>query len=74
MKNLACLKIGDEGIVKAINLEEKTKKRITDMGLTVDATVKMHGNAPLGDPLLIKVRDCYLAIRKVDALNVLLAD
>ncbi len=74
MKNLAYLNIGEEGVVKAINLEEKTQKRITDMGLTVDSTVKMYGKAPLGDPLLIKVRDCYLAIRKVDATNILLVD
>ncbi len=74
MKNLACLNIGDEGIVREINLEEKTLKRITDMGLTVDSKVKLHGKAPLGDPLLIKVRDCYLAIRRVDATNILLND
>ncbi len=74
MKNLSCLKLGESAIVKSIILEEKTLKRITDMGLTVDSEVKMHGKAPLGDPLLIKVRDCYLAIRKADAVNIFLND
>ncbi len=74
MKNLACLKIGDIATVKEIRLEEETLKRITDMGLTVDSSVKMHGKAPLGDPLLIKVRDCYLAIRKTDAVKIILVD
>ena len=64
---LSQLKIGEKGKVLALNNPEKIKKRLENIGLTAGTRVVVIRKAPFGDPLEIKVRDFYLALRKVDA-------
>jgi len=41
--------------------------RLLELGLTRGCSVRVTGLAPLGDPMMVLVRGCQLAIRKDDA-------
>lgn len=41
--------------------------RLMEMGLVPGASISVIRNAPLGDPLQIKVRDYHLALRRTEA-------
>lgn len=58
------LKKGQSGKVFAVRCEKRTKSRLLKMGLTEGASVQFIRTSPLGDPIEIKVRDFYMAIRK----------
>ena len=60
---LASLSPSDTAKVLKILCDKKTKNRLFKMGLTEGVTVTLVRRAPLGDPLELKVRDFYLAIR-----------
>ncbi len=64
---LSELAIGQEKIVAQINAQKRVVERLYNMGLTTGVKVKLVRRAPFGDPLEIKVRDFYLAIRKSQA-------
>lgn len=49
--------------IKKILCAEKTFKRLNNMGLTNGTIISVVRRAPFGDPIEIKVRDFYLAIR-----------
>ena len=51
----------------AIQLSGSIKRRLSDMGMTLGATVKMLRLAPLGDPVEFRVLNCNIGIRKKDA-------
>ncbi len=48
--------------------------RLEQIGLTVGSRVVFIRRAPLSDPIEIKVRDFYLAIRKDIADKILVVD
>lgn len=58
--------------VKEVLVQDATKRRLMDIGLTKGANIFVRGKAPLGDPLLISVRGFDLAIRKADAKNIII--
>lgn len=58
------LKVGQCGKISAINVKEKTLKRLNDLGLCVGTQVSVVRFSPFFDPIEIKARDFYLAIRK----------
>lgn len=60
---LVSLSPSDSAKVLKILCDKKTKNRLFKMGLTEGVTVTLVRRAPLGDPLELKVRDFYLAIR-----------
>lgn len=49
--------------IEKIICAEKTCKRLNNIGLTNGTIISVVRCAPFGDPLEIKVRDFYLAIR-----------
>lgn len=57
------LQNGRSAKVTRILCNEKTKKRLFKMGLTEGVSLTLVRRAPLGDPIELKVRDFYLAIR-----------
>lgn len=65
--NLSNLKKNESGVISEIQLSGSIKRRLTDMGMTPDATVKMLRLAPLGDPIEFRVLNCNISIRKKDA-------
>jgi ferrous iron transport protein A len=58
---------GDWGIVIDITAPEPTRQRLIDMGISYGSRVEMVRSAPLGDPILIRVLDTLLALRKQEA-------
>ncbi len=58
------LKVGQRGKISAIEVNRKTLKRLNDLGLCVGTQVLVVRFSPFLDPIEIKVRDFYLAIRK----------
>ena len=65
--NLSNLKKNESGVISAIRLSGSIKRRLSDMGMTPGATVKMLRLAPLGDPVEFRVLNCNIGIRKKDA-------
>ncbi len=49
-------------------------QRLAEMGVLVDARVRMVRTAPLGDPLEIELDGCFLSLRKADARAIEVAD
>ena len=67
MKTIANLKVGEKATIVNITADKKLYERLTDFGLTDGCVVEIIRVAPLGDPILIKVRGCQIALRKVDS-------
>ena len=72
MKKLSDLNVGEYGIVESIDITGILKRRIIDMGLTKGCKVKIERVAPLGDPIDVRIKNSHIAIRKSDALNLVL--
>lgn len=72
MKTLNDLNVGEYGVVEAIDITGILKRRIIDMGLTKGCKVKIERVAPLGDPIDVRIKNSHIAIRKSDALNIIL--
>ncbi len=64
---LSQLKIGQSAKIKQIRCNSKTKTRLASMGFTEGTVVSVVRVSPFNDPIEIKVRDFYLAIRKNEA-------
>ncbi len=64
------LKIGESGIITAVNGEGILRRRLLDMGLTPKTKVLLRKTAPMGDPLEIKLRGYELTLRLDDAKNI----
>ncbi len=61
---LSKLNLSEQKRVDKILCAEKTRRRLNNMGLTEGVLVTLVRIAPFGDPLEIKIRDFYLAIRR----------
>lgn len=74
MKNLRDVPVGGKVVVKKLEVQGPTKKRIMDMGITKGVTVNVVKVAPLGDPIEVKVRGYQLSVRKADAESILIEE
>ncbi len=74
MKNLRDVPVGGKVVVKKLEGQGPTKKRIMDMGITKGVTVNVVKVAPLGDPIEVKVRGYQLSVRKADAESILIEE
>ncbi|MDR3551896.1 MAG: FeoA domain-containing protein [Clostridia bacterium] len=54
--------------VKAVNYDHQASKMLIDMGFTPDTLISVKNSAPFGEPLIIKIRNYTLALRKNDLL------
>lgn len=45
-------------------------RRLFELGLTSGSEIRVCGTAPLGDPLILQVRGCRIALRKQDACGI----
>lgn len=59
-------KLGFSAKIASIDDTNPASKRLFNMGLTPDTQLCIVNIAPLGDPIIIKVRNYNLAIRKKD--------
>lgn len=70
MPSLDELSIGQSAKVARFHLNSSDAQRLSDMGLTVGAKVKLLKLAPFGDPLEILIRGYHLSLRKSEARSI----
>lgn len=67
IKTLAELAPGEKGRVGRVVGHGAIHRRILDMGICKGTLVEVEREAPLGDPIKIKVRGYALSLRKSEA-------
>lgn len=60
---LSELKVGQTARVVSIDLNQNQREKLYKLGLTESVKVTLIRIAPLFDPIELKVRDFYLALR-----------
>jgi ferrous iron transport protein A len=69
-KKLSEFKIGNRGVVVAVDCDPSVKRRLNDMGVFPGVEVRLVRFAPMGDPMQIEIRGYMLALRKNEASNI----
>ena len=71
MLNLYQLDDNVSAIIEVMSINEQAKLRLSEMCVMVGTTIRMIKKTPFGGPVQIKVNNYYLAIRKEDAVNIM---
>lgn len=66
------LKKGEEAKIVKINKSGELKKRLSDIGVTAGESISFKRNAPLGDPQQYFIKGNNIALRKIDAENIII--
>ena len=61
------LKPGHEGWVVKVSGDDGTSRRMLTLGLTPGTLIRVERVAPMGDPIVIRVRGYSLLVRKSEA-------
>lgn len=64
---LALLPVGDSAVISRVSGPRHTVRRLLEMGLVPGTAVTVQRQAPLGDPIELRVRNYSLSIRRADA-------
>lgn len=64
---LANLAIGKMAVIKAVGGEGALRRRLLEMGITPNTMVMVQKVAPLGDPILLRLRNYELTLRRDEA-------
>lgn len=67
---LDTLKLGTSAKIAKVEGAGAMRKRLLDMGLTPNTTIKLYKKAPMGDPIEIIVRGYHLTLRLNEAKNI----
>ena len=70
MKRLSELNIGESAVVSAVGAKGEVKRRLLDMGLCRGVEFTVIRIAPLGDPIVIKIKGFDLSLRKEEAASI----
>lgn len=68
MNSLYLLDINTAVIVESLLINQDSKVRLSEMGVMPGTIVRLVRKTPFGGPVLLKVNNYYLSIRKEDAL------
>mgnify|MGYP002700931975 FL=1 len=71
MKHIAQLDVGESAILGEMKLPEEASARLEEMCFLPGAAIRLVRRAPLGCPIEFEVAGTRLAIREVDAANIL---
>lgn len=63
---------GEEGVVKALFVNDNIKSRLNDIGLVEGTIIRCLGDSPLGDPKSFLIRGAVIALRCDDCKNILI--
>ncbi len=69
-KKLSDLNIGDSAVVSDVRAKGEVKRRLLDMGLCRGVDFSVIRIAPLGDPIVIKIKGFDLSLRKEEAASI----
>lgn len=64
---LSLLPVGGTAVVSRVSGARHTVRRLLEMGLVPGTAVTVQREAPLGDPIELRVRNYALSIRRADA-------
>jgi ferrous iron transport protein A len=64
---LSLLPVGATGVVSRVSGARHTVRRLLEMGLVPGTRVTVQREAPLGDPIELRVRNYALSIRRAEA-------
>jgi ferrous iron transport protein A len=64
---LSLLPIGATGVVSRVSGGRHVVRRLLEMGLVPGTSVTVQREAPLGDPIELRVRNYALSIRRAEA-------
>lgn len=64
MQSLFDLNIGQNCKILKIFVDDSLKRRLIDIGLTPESTVRCVGQSPLGDPKAFLISGAVIALRK----------
>ena len=64
------LPVGKSGIIRATGGERALRLRLLDMGLIPRTRVTVRSSAPMGDPIILRVRGYDLTLRLEDAKRI----
>ncbi len=67
---LSSLKEGEHGIVTELELSP-IAVQLTEMGIMPGVEIQVYKLAPLGDPMVLTIRDTELTLRKSEAATIL---
>lgn len=67
---LARVPVGSTAIVSRVTGLRPVVRRLLEMGLVPGTPVTVQREAPLGDPVELRVRNYALSIRRSDALGI----
>ena len=67
MSVLSDLKVGESGILAALDLPDSVQNHLMHMGFVPDALVKALRRAPAGDPTVYSVDGMEIALRRETA-------
>lgn len=70
MTTLDNIRPGEGGIIKAVGGEGALRRRLLDMGLTPQTSIKVSKIAPMGDPMELSLRGYLLTLRLEDAAKI----
>ncbi|MCP3874055.1 MAG: ferrous iron transport protein A [Desulfobacteraceae bacterium] len=65
------MQIGQTGKVAAVKASGELGRRIRDMGLIPGKEIKVHGRAPLNDPVSLRIMGFTLALRNNEADHII---
>lgn len=71
--SLEQVKKGNDTIIQDFACQGINRQRLMDLGIFKGAKIRVKGHAPLGDPMIVEVGDCDIAIRKNDARHIIVA-
>jgi ferrous iron transport protein A len=58
---------GDEGYIKKLSSRDKLGRRLIDMGIYPGLHIKVIRNAPLNDPMEIRLDGYFISLRHEEA-------
>ena len=67
---LSQMTVGSEGKILSVNASGEIRRRLLDMGLVKGVKIKVIRVAPLGDPIVIKLKGFYLSLRLREARHI----
>jgi ferrous iron transport protein B len=70
MTTLNELRAGNTAMIVSVNGDEALRHHLLDMGLIPGVNVTFIKAAPMGDPIVLKVRDFVLTLRRDDAAKI----
>ena len=70
MPSLDRLRVGERACIEAVQGNDAIGQRLLEMGLIEGEEVQVIGEAPLGDPMEILLRNYRLSLRRSEAARV----